>query len=328
MSAINRRFCVAPMMDWTDRHDRYFLRLISRHAVLYTEMVTTGALLHGDSHRLLRFDPFEHPVALQIGGSEPADMATAARMGADAGYDEININVGCPSERVQRGAFGACLMAEPGLVGDCVAAMRAAVDVPVTVKARIGIDERDSYEELTTFVETMRAAGCRTLILHARKAWLKGLSPKENREVPPLQYDRVYRIKRDFPDLEIIVNGGIKTLDESESHLEQVDGVMVGREAYQNPYLLAEVDRRLYGDDHAIPSRHEVLEGFYPYVARELEADVHLGHMTRHILGLFQGIPGARKWRRYLSENAHRTGADLQCLKHAASLVSAERDAA
>jgi tRNA-dihydrouridine synthase A len=316
------------MMDWTDRHDRYFLRLISRHAVLYTEMVTTGALLHGDVHRLLRFDPFEHPVALQVGGSEPAEMAAAARLGADAGYDEININVGCPSERVQRGAFGACLMAEPELVGDCVAAMQAAVDVPVTVKARIGIDDRDSYEELAHFVGVMREAGCTTLILHARKAWLKGLSPKENREVPPLQYDRVYAIKRDFPDLEIVVNGGIRTLDECEGHLQHVDGVMVGREAYHNPYLLAEVDRRLYGDPHPVPSRHEVLEGFYPYVAKELEAGVQLGHMTRHILGLFQGLPGARKWRRHLSENAHRPGADLETLRAAAALVSERQDAA
>ena len=328
MTMLNRRFCVAPMMDWTDRHDRYFLRLISRHAVLYTEMVTTGALLHGDTHRLLRFDPAEHPVALQIGGSEPDEMAAAARMGADAGYDEININVGCPSERVQRGAFGACLMAEPELVGDCVAAMRAAVDVPVTVKTRIGIDDRDSYEELARFVETLRAAGCQTLIVHARKAWLKGLSPKENREVPPLEYDRVYRVKQDFPDLEIIVNGGIRTLTECEQHLECVDGVMIGREAYHNPYLLAEVDRRLYGDPHPVPTRHEVLEALYPYIARELAAGVHLGHMSRHILGLFQGMPGARKWRRHLSENAHRPGADLQCVKDAAALVPDQREAA
>ncbi|MBD3619879.1 MAG: tRNA dihydrouridine(20/20a) synthase DusA [Chromatiales bacterium] len=321
MITLNRRFCVAPMMDWTDRHDRYFLRLISRHAVLYTEMVTTGALLHGDTHHLLRFDPMEHPVALQIGGSEPAEMAAAARLGEEAGYDEININVGCPSERVQRGAFGACLMAEPALVGDCVAAMRAVVDVPVTVKTRIGIDEQDSYEALVHFIETLRAAGCQTFIVHARKAWLKGLSPKENREVPPLDYPRVYRLKQAFPDLEIIINGGIATLDACEGHLRHVDGVMLGREAYHNPYLLAEVDRRLYGDDHPIPSRHEVLEAFYPYLARELAAGVHLGHMTRHILGLFQGLPGARKWRRHLSENAHRAGADLEVVRQAAALV-------
>jgi len=316
------------MMDWTDRHDRYFLRLISRHAVLYTEMVTTGALLHGDTHHLLRFDPAEHPVALQIGGSDPGEMAAAARLGADAGYDEININVGCPSERVQRGAFGACLMAEPALVGECVAAMRAAVDVPVTVKTRIGIDDRDSYEELVEFIARLRDAGCETFIVHARKAWLKGLSPKENREIPPLDYERVYRLKREFPELEIIINGGIRTLEECDQHLEYVDGVMLGREAYHNPYLLAEVDRRLYGDVHDVPTRHEVLEALYPYVARELDAGVHLGHMSRHILGLFQGLPGARKWRRYLSENAHREGAGLEVLRAAAAQVPRERAAA
>ncbi len=325
---LDRRFCIAPMMDWTDRHDRYFLRLISRHAVLYTEMVTTGALLHGDTERFLRYDQAEHPVALQIGGSEPADMARCARLAEDAGYDEVNINVGCPSERVQSGSFGACLMAEPQLVGDCVAAMSAAVSIPVTLKSRIGIDERDSYEALCEFIETVAQAGCRTFIVHARKAWLKGLSPKENREVPPLNYQVVYRLKQDYPQLEIIINGGIKTLSGAQAHLPRVDGVMMGREAYQNPYVLAEVDRLFYGDAHPVPSRHEVLEAFLPYVAEELASGTYLGHMSRHILGLFQGMPGAKRWRRYLSENAHKPGADVELLRQAANLVTEPKEVA
>lgn len=322
---LQRRFCVAPMLDWTDRHERYFLRLISRHAVLYTEMVTTGALLHGDSHRFLRHHPAERPLALQLGGSDPGEMTACARLGEAAGFDEININVGCPSDRVQSGRFGACLMAEPQRVADCVAAMRAAVSVPVTVKTRIGIDHRDSYEALLEFVTTVAQAGCRSFIVHARKAWLQGLSPKENREVPPLHYDRVYRLKQDLPGLEIVINGGIKTLEAAERHLQQVDGVMMGREAYQNPYVLAEVDRRLYGDPHPVPTREEVVQALIPYIERELAEGVYLSRITRHILGLFQGQPGARAWRRHLSEHAHRPGAGVEVLTQALAAMQRRR---
>jgi tRNA-dihydrouridine synthase A len=303
------------MLDWTDRHCRYFLRLISQHTLLYTEMVTTGALLHGDRERFLRFDPSEHPVALQIGGSEPADMAACARMGEDRGYDEININLGCPSDRVQSGRFGACLMAEPDLVAECVAAMKDAVSVPITVKTRIGIDERDSYEELCELVGALTAAGCDALIVHARKAWLQGLSPKENREIPPLRYEVVQRLKSDFPALPVAINGGFTSLAQAKPLLRVLDGVMVGRAAYQNPWLLAAADREIFGDDHEIPSRHRVLEAFVPYVERELATGVPLNAMARHILGLFRGQPGARRWRRTISENAHRssTGASLLC---------------
>lgn len=316
------------MLDWTDRYDRYFLRLISRHAVLYTEMVTTGALLHGDAARFLEFDAAEHPVALQLGGSEPAEMAACARLGEQAGYDEININVGCPSDRVQSGRFGACLMAEPRVVADCVKAMRDSVAVPVTVKHRIGIDERDSYAELLDFVGTVAQAGCRSFIVHARKAWLQGLSPKENREVPPLRYELVYRLKQDLPQLEIVLNGGVTSLDEVEAHLAHVDGVMMGRECYQNPYILAEVDARLYGDDHPVPSREEIVAALRPYVARELAAGTPLARITRHILGLFQGQPGARAWRRHLSEQAHRAGAGVDVLDAALAAMLARRVAA
>ena len=323
----DRRFCVAPMLDWTDRYDRYFLRLISRHAVLYTEMVTTGALLHGEAARFLYFDPMEHPVALQLGGSEPAEMAACAKLGEAAGYDEININVGCPSDRVQSGRFGACLMAEPRAVADCVQAMRDAVAVPVTVKQRIGIDERDSYAELCDFVGTVAEAGCRSFIVHARKAWLQGLSPKENREIPPLRYEVVYRLKRDFPDLEIVLNGGVTSLEAAESHLAQVDGVMMGRECYHNPYVLAEVDARLYGDDHPVPSREAIVEALRLYVERELAAGTPLARITRHILGLFQGQPGARARRRHLSEQAHRAGAGIEVLDAALAALRSRREA-
>jgi tRNA-dihydrouridine synthase A len=319
-----RRFCVAPMMDWTDRHDRFFLRLISRHAVLYTEMVTTGALLHGDAARFLAFDPAEHPLALQLGGSDAGELATCARMAEAAGYDEVNLNVGCPSDRVQSGRFGACLMAEPALVADCVEAMRSAVSLPVTVKTRIGIDEHDSYEALGAFVSSVAHAGCRTFIVHARKAWLQGLSPKQNREIPPLRYEVVYRLKRDFPALEIVLNGGVKDLGAGLAHLAHVDGVMMGREAYHNPYLLAEVDRLYYGDPHPVPARQAVLEALIPYVESQLAAGVALSHMARHILGLFQGQPGARAWRRHLSEHAHRPGAGIEVLRQAAAVVSSE----
>ncbi|WP_027147507.1 MULTISPECIES: tRNA dihydrouridine(20/20a) synthase DusA [Methylobacter] len=304
------RFCVAPMLDWTDRHCRYFHRLISRHALLYTEMVTTGALLHGDPSRFLQFNNAEHPVAFQLGGSDPKDLAVCAKMIEDWGYDEVNLNVGCPSDRVQNGRFGACLMAEPELVGECVATMLQAVSIPVTVKSRIGIDERDSYEELLDFVMTVANAGCNTFIVHARKAWLSGLSPKQNREVPPLRYDHVYQLKNDLPGLEIILNGGITTLDQAEEVLKHVDGVMVGREAYHNPYLLAEVDRRFFDEVCRPRSRQEVLNLLIPYIQRQLKNGVRLNSISRHILGLFHGAPGARGWRRHISENVGKPGAD------------------
>lgn len=315
------RLCVAPMMDWTDRHDRYFLRLLSRHTRLYTEMVTTSAVLHGDRQRLLGFDATEHPLALQLGGSDPGELAGCARIAEDWGYDEVNLNVGCPSDRVQSGRFGACLMAEPGLVADCVAAMGAATRLPVTVKTRIGIDHRDTYEELAAFVSRVTEAGCQTLIVHARKAWLQGLSPKENREVPPLNYPTVYRLKQDFPALNMVINGGILNLDAASEHLQQVDGVMIGRAAYQNPYLLASVDQRLFGDPAPILDRRQIVQRLLPYVEQELAKGLYLHRITRHILGLFQGQPGARQWRRYLSENAPRSGADANVIRQALARV-------
>lgn len=297
------------MMDWTDRHERAFLRVISRRTLLYTEMVTTGAILHGDRDRLLGFDASEHPVALQLGGSEPADLAACAREGAARGYDEINLNLGCPSDRVQRGRFGACLMTEPALVADCVAAMLEAVDIPVTVKTRIGVDAQDSYAALQAFVAQIAAAGCRSFTIHARKAWLSGLSPKENREVPPLRYDVVYALKRDFPALEIILNGGVQSLEAAAAHLRQVDGVMIGRAAYQSPYVLAEADRLIFGEAAEPRSREQIVAEFMPYVERQLTAGVPLKSIVRHMLGLFNGLPGARAWRRHLAEEAHRPGA-------------------
>ncbi len=318
-STINsRRLCVAPMLEWTDRHFRFFLRLISRRAFLYTEMITTGAVLCGDRKRLLEYDPAEHPVALQLGGSDPTALAECARIAEGFGYDEVNLNVGCPSDRVQSGRFGACLMAEPDLVAECVAAMRGAVSIPVTVKTRIGIDDKDSYEELTHFVGTVAQAGCETFIIHARKAWLKGLSPKENREIPPLRYDVARRIKQDFPSLEVILNGGILTMEESLEHLKEFDGVMLGRAAYHNPYMLAEADRLVFGDNHPIPSRREVLDAFLPYVEKELARGIRLQGISRHILGLFHGAPGGRLWRRHISENAVRPGAGADVLRVAA----------
>jgi len=306
---MTRRVAVAPMLDWTDRHCRYLLRLISHHTRLYTEMVTTGALLRGDRERFLAFHDSEHPVALQLGGSEPRALAECARIGADAGYDEINLNVGCPSDRVQSGRFGACLMAKPALVGECVFAMQAAVNVPVTVKTRIGIDDMDSYEGLHRFVETVSGYGCGVFVIHARKAYLQGLSPKENRTVPPLRYDYAWRLKRDFQQLEIIVNGGITSLDEVAKHLQYVDGAMLGRAAYHDPWLLADVDSRFFNDSHAVPSRGEVVRRMLPYIEMELKRGTQLKHITRHMLGLFQGQPGARQWRRHLSEHAFHRGA-------------------
>jgi tRNA-dihydrouridine synthase A len=316
------------MMDWSDHHCRFFWRLLTRQALLYTEMVTAGALIHGDRQRFLHFNPEEHPVALQVGGAVPADLARCARWAREWGYDEINLNCGCPSDRVQSGLFGACLMARPQLVADCVAAMVDACDIPVTVKHRIGIDDMETYDELAAFVEPVAAAGCEVFIVHARKAWLQGLSPKQNREIPPLNYPWVYRLKQDFPHLTIIINGGIQTLEECRLHLAQVDGVMVGREAYQNPWMLSDVDPQLYGIEKTAGSRDDVLAGLFPYVERQLARGVHLNHITRHILGLYQGVPGARKFRRHLSENAYKKGAGIAVLEEAFSLVQTQRGSA
>jgi len=309
------------MMDWTDRHDRFFLRLISKSSWLYTEMITSAAVRRGDWRKLLAYDQAEHPVAAQLGGSDPAELAMAAVRVEELGYDEVNLNVGCPSDRVQSGRFGACLMAEPQLVADCVAAMSAAVRIPVTVKSRIGIDDLDSYAHLHRFVELVAQAGCRTFIVHARKAWLQGLSPKQNREIPPLRYEVVYQVKRDFPGLEIILNGGVTTLDQVATHLVHVDGVMVGRAAYHDPMILADVDRRFYDSTVPAMGRDAVIEQLLPYIERELAAGCQLKHIARHILGLYQGVPGARAWRRLLSENAHLPGAGVELLREAAKRV-------
>jgi len=307
------------MMAWTDRHCRFFLRQISRHAQLYTEMITAAALCHGDAERLLAHHEAEHPLALQLGGSEPVQLAEAAKMGEARGFDEINLNVGCPSDRVQTGRFGACLMAEPALVADCVRAMQDAVEIPVTVKCRIGIDDQDCERDLDRFIDTVAGAGCRTFIIHARKAWLHGLDPKENRTVPPLDHDRVYRLKGSRSDLEIILNGGVESLDECEKHLQHVDGVMLGRAAYQDPYVLAEADRRVFDSKQEIPSRHEILERFEPYVAGQLAQGEKLHRMTKHVLGLFKGQPGARGYRRILSEEGAGDDAGLEVLRRAAA---------
>ncbi|WP_240476015.1 tRNA dihydrouridine(20/20a) synthase DusA [Dickeya fangzhongdai] len=310
------------MLDWTDRHCRYFHRLLSHNALLYTEMVTTGAILHGKGD-YLAYSEEEHPLALQLGGSDPAALAQCAALAEQRGYDEVNLNVGCPSDRVQNGRFGACLMAEAQLVADCVKAMRERVGISVTVKTRIGIDDQDSYEFLCDFIRTVsEQGGCDTFIVHARKAWLSGLSPKENREIPPLDYPRVYQLKRDFPSLTLAINGGVKTLAEAQQHLQHVDGVMVGREAYQNPGMLAQVDSELFGADAIAPDQADVVRAMYPYIERELSGGASLGHITRHMLGLFQGVPGARQWRRYLSENAHKPGADAAVVERALALVN------
>lgn len=310
------------MMDWTDRHCRFFHRLLTRHALLYTEMITAEAVIHGDRRKLLGFSPEEHPVALQLGGADPERLALAARIGADFGYDEINLNVGCPSDRVQEGRFGACLMAEPELVARCVEAMRAACSIPVTVKCRIGIDDQDSEADLERFVTTVAAAGCTRFVVHARKAWLDGLSPKENRDVPPLDYGRVYRLKAAHPDLTIVINGGIRSLDEAEAHLSQVDGVMIGRAAYQTPYLLAEVDRRIFGSAEPPVTRAEVMERLIPYLERHLASGGRLNAVTRHVIGLYHGEPGARMFRRYLSGAELRDRPGLEPLERALAAVS------
>ena len=316
-----RRFSVAPMLDWTDRHCRTFHRLMSKEAVLYTEMITTGAIIHGKGD-YLHFNQHEQPVALQLGGSNPEELAHCAKLAAERGYAEINLNVGCPSDRVQNGRFGACLMAQPELVAEGIAAMKAVTDIPVTVKTRIGIDEQDSYEFLLALIDANHKIGCDDFIIHARKAWLQGLSPKENREIPPLDYPRVYQLKKDYPHLHISINGGIKTLAECQHHLEHVDGVMIGREAYSNPYLLAQVDAELYGLPGCTLTRHQVAEQMLDYIDDEMRQGARFWHVARHMLGLFQGMPGARGYRRHLSENGHKSEATAQTLVQALGFVS------
>lgn len=306
---------VAPMMGYTDRHARYFIRLISRHTLLYTEMVTTAAVLRGNRAQLLKFHPAEHPLALQLGGSDPVELAECAQIAEDLGFDEVNLNIGCPSDRVQSGRFGACLMAEPKLVAECVAAMNARVKIPVTVKCRIGIDDMDEYSDLERFVGIVADSGCEHFIVHARKAWLKGLSPKQNREIPPLRYEDVYRLKAEHPSLNIAINGGIKTQRDIALHLRHIDGVMVGREAYSNPYLLADVDQRYYGSKHPVVSRKQVIISLIDYIDDEMSRGTRLHSITRHIHGLFTGCPGARNWRRELSTSAHLDDADSSILK-------------
>jgi tRNA-dihydrouridine synthase A len=315
------RFCIAPMMDWTDRHCRVFHRLMTRRARLYTEMLTTGATIHGDRRRLLGFDRSEHPVALQLGGSEPADLATAARIGEDFGYDEINLNVGCPSDRVKDGRFGACLMAEPALVADGVAAMKRAVKIPVTIKCRIGIDDQDPEIALDLLARGVIAAGADALIVHARKAWLNGLSPKENRDIPPLDYNRVYRLKAALPDVPIILNGGIGSLAEAARHLDHVDGVMLGRAAYQEPWRLLDVDPELFGEAAPYATMKDVFEAMFPYIEEQLAQGAKLHSMTRHFVGAFHGVPGARAFRRHLAEKGVRPGAGVDVLRDAIALV-------
>ena len=312
---------VAPMMDWTDRHCRVFHRLLSRRTLLYTEMVTTGALAHGDLGRHLDFSAAESPVALQLGGSDPVELARGAQLAQDWGYAEVNLNVGCPSDRVQRGTFGACLMLTPDTVARGVAAMRAATSLPVTVKHRIGVDDHDSYEELTRFVQVVAEAGCQTFIVHARKAWLSGLSPKQNREIPPLRYGEVQALKRDFPHLTFVLNGGVLSLEAAREHLSWADGVMIGRAAYQEPYLLAEADFLIFGEDAPAPSRRAVVEAYLPYVEAQLARGVYLSHLTRPVLGLFTGQPGARGWKRTLSERAHLPGAGSEVILDALARV-------
>jgi tRNA-dihydrouridine synthase A len=314
-------FSVAPMMDWTDRHCRVFHRLMTRRSRLYTEMLTTGAILRGDRKRLLAFDTCEHPIALQLGGSDARDLATAAKIGEEFGYDEINLNVGCPSERVKEGRFGACLMAEPALVADCVAAMKAAVAIPVTVKCRIGIDDQDSELALDTLARAVVASGADALIVHARKAWLNGLSPKENRDIPPLDYDRVYRLKASMPEVPVIINGGIGGLAEARHHLAHVDGVMLGRAAYQEPWRLLAVDPELFGEVAPFTAMKDVFEAMMPYIERELAKGTRLHSITRHFVGAFHGVPGARAFRRHLAENGVRTGAGADVLRDAIALV-------
>lgn len=314
------RFSVAPMLDWTTRHCRYFHRQFSRHALLYTEMVTTQAIIHA-KYDHLDFDLAEQPVALQLGGSDPEQLKNCAVLAEQRGYSEVNLNVGCPSDRVQNGMFGACLMAKADLVAESVAAMQSAVKIPVTVKTRIGIDDLDSYDFLCDFVQKVHQTGCNEFIIHARKAWLSGLSPKQNREIPPLDYERVYQLKRDFPQLYISINGGIKTIAEMQQHLQYVDGVMIGREAYQNPSLLGQIDRALFDPQAEIITPRQAVENMFPYIEQKLSQGVYLNHIVRHMLGAFQQCKGARQWRRYLSENAYKQGAGIEVLETALSFV-------
>jgi tRNA-dihydrouridine synthase A len=318
---VDHRLCIAPMLDWTDRHCRYFLRQITRHTLLYTEMIATGALIQREPARFLDHHPAEHPLALQIGGSDPAELAVCTRLADEWAYDEVNLNVGCPSDRVQSGRFGACLMAEPPLVADCVAAMSQATRRPVTVKHRIGIDDMDSYDALARFVDRVALAGCRTFIVHARKAWLHGLSPKENREIPPLRYQMVHQLKHDFPHLEFVINGGFKTLAQAQEQLARLDGVMIGREAYQNPWMLIDADSRIFGDTTDVVARKQLVHRMLPYIEEQCAAGVPLHKITRHMLGLFQGQRGARAWRRFLSERAHRPGSGPELLTAALALL-------
>ena len=318
---IEHRFCVAPMMDWTDRHDRVFLRQFSNRALLYTEMVTSAALRYGDANYLLQHDPSEHPVALQLGGSDPDELARAAELGQRSGFDEINLNVGCPSDRVQSGAFGACLMADPPLVASCIASMQGAVDIPVTVKCRIGIDDRDSEAELLHFVDTVAGGGCKVFIIHARKAFLRGLSPKQNRDIPSLDYEKVFAVKRRFPALDVVINGGITSLESADELLKRVDGVMLGREAYQNPYILHAVDSALFDEAVIEKSRADYLQAYLPYIEAELSRGTPLKHMTRHLLGLFRGEKGSKLYRRHLSENSWQKDAGISVLLDAIAYV-------
>jgi tRNA-dihydrouridine synthase A len=322
--SIDRTFSVAPMMDWTDRHCRHFHRTLSKNTLLYTEMVTTGALIFGDKDRHLDYNQSEHPIALQLGGSNVQDLAVCAKMAEDYGYDEVNLNVGCPSDRVQNNMMGACLMGHPQVVADCIAAMQDVVDIPVTVKHRLGIDDLDSDELLHHFVDTVRTSGCKTFIVHARKAILAGLSPKQNRDVPPLQHARVYKLKQSFPELEIIINGGVKSLAQAQEHLDYVDGVMIGREAYHNPYIiLSDVDRRFYGETSAALTRFQVIQNMRPYIENQLSIGVPLSYITRHMLGLFHGMRGCKQFRRVISEEAYKPGATIEVLHKAYSKVEA-----
>ncbi|AKP74075.2 putative tRNA-dihydrouridine synthase [Piscirickettsia salmonis] len=332
MSAVIHRFSVAPMLDWTDRHCRYLFRLLSKHAVLYTEMVTTGALLHNDPKRFLYCDSLGTAVALQLGGSDPHALAKCAELADHYGYSEINLNVGCPSNRVQNGRFGACLMAEPTLVAECIAAMTAKVTIPITVKHRIGIDNQEGYDSLYQFVDTVRQAGCKHFIIHARKAWLQGLSPKQNREIPPLNYDYVYRIKQDFPNLTISINGGIETIAQTQHHLNHVDGVMIGRAVYHQPLLLSHIDQEIYHQPNslnlattAVETAITTVKHMLPYIDKELNLGTRLNHITRHMLNLFQGVGGAKRWRRHLSEHAHLKGADTATVEHALALIEPDQ---
>ena len=318
---IKRTFCTAPMMDWSDRHCRMFWRQLTKHTLLYTEMVTTGALIHGNRERFLQYSDEEHPIALQLGGSNPAELAQCAAYAGEWGYDEVNLNVGCPSDRVQNNMIGACLMAHPELVRDCLSAMREATDIDVTVKHRIGIDDQDSYEQMRDFVGTVADSGVTTFIVHARKAILQGLSPKENREIPPLRYEDVFRLKQEFPQLEIIINGGITHHEQIADLLKSVDGVMLGREAYHNPSVLIEADARYFGAEETVVDKAEAIRGLYPYIEQHLQQGWPLKHITRHLLGLFNGQPGARQFRRYLSEHAHKKEAGCHTIEEALTKV-------